>query len=104
MFGPAFTQSLVKRGHDDIIMNYGGLDIRVTNIIYTQGTDDPWIKYGFTRNPNPRAYAVVVKGVGHVAAMFPSSTSDSVDLKKARLEIQRLIGQILSSRDAVIVG
>ncbi|XP_067670200.1 putative serine protease K12H4.7 [Haliotis asinina] len=104
MFGPAFNQSLVKRGHDDIIMNYGGLDIRVTNVIYTQGTDDPWIKYGFTRNPNPRAYAVVVKGVGHVAAILPSSTSDSVDLKNARLEIQRLIGQFISSRDPAIVG
>ncbi|XP_048258219.1 putative serine protease K12H4.7 [Haliotis rufescens] len=104
LFGPAFNESLVKRGHDYVLMNYGGLGIRVTNIIYTQGMNDPWTKYGFTKNPNPRAYAVVIKGVGHVAAMFPSSSSDSADLKNGRLEIQRHLGQLLSSRDVAIVG
>ncbi|XP_071095255.1 putative serine protease K12H4.7 [Haliotis cracherodii] len=103
-FGPVFNVTLLTRGVQQMLVDYGGLGIQATNVVYTQGSYDPWQKYGFTKDPNPKAPVIVIQGVGHVADLFKSSPMDNVQLKQARNHIRRLIGQWISSGNAPIVG
>ncbi|XP_071084320.1 putative serine protease F56F10.1 [Haliotis cracherodii] len=104
-FGPSFNRSLIMKGHDELITNYGGLDIKVTNIIHTQGSFDPWTKYGFTQDPHPEAYVILINGGGHTPDMAAPSSVESAEVTLARAKIQRLIGQWIASGPTVsIVG
>ncbi|XP_046555481.1 putative serine protease F56F10.1 [Haliotis rubra] len=103
-FGPEFNRSLVLKGHDELITNYAGLDVKNTNIVYTQGSFDPWYKYGFQTDPNPGATVIFINGGGHTPDMAVPAATDIAGVTQARGRIRQLIRKWISSGAVPIVG
>ncbi|XP_046564360.1 putative serine protease F56F10.1 [Haliotis rubra] len=61
-FGPAFNVTQLTRGVQQMLMDYGGLGIQATNVVYTHGSYDPWHKYGFSTDPNPKSPVIIIQG------------------------------------------
>ncbi|XP_046555493.1 putative serine protease K12H4.7 [Haliotis rubra] len=103
-FGPEFNRSLILKGHDELITNYAGLDVKNTNIVYTQGSFDPWGKYGFNTDPNPGAHVIIINGGGHTPDMGAPAATDIAGVTQARARIRQLIRQWISAGAVPLVG
>ncbi|XP_059142067.1 putative serine protease K12H4.7 [Physella acuta] len=97
IFGSSFNDALInataKRSNDD----YGALGIKVSKVLFPNGSIDPWHALGVTQDLNPDARAIYINGTAHCANMYPSSPDDPIQLVQARKEIQYTIGQWLQS-------
>lgn len=58
VFGKNFTGYYIQSGIDKTNQVYGGLNVYVTNVIFTHGTVDPWHRLGIRCSDN----AFVIKG------------------------------------------
>lgn len=67
-----------------------------TNIIFPNGSIDPWHALGITSNISDSLIAVFITGTAHCANMYPPRDSDLPGLVSAREEISQIIGQWLS--------
>ncbi|EZA47726.1 Putative serine protease K12H4.7 [Ooceraea biroi] len=97
VFGPDFNKNLVETAISRWNIFYGGLDLRVTNVVFVHGSVDPWHVLGMTHSSNPRAPAIFINGTAHCADMYPSSEQDTLQLKQARIQIKGLIKQWLKN-------
>jgi len=41
---------------------YGGLNVKVTNVVFVHGSVDPWHVLGITTSSNPQAPAIYIDG------------------------------------------
>ena len=73
---------------------YGGKDIpkNVTNIVFPNGSIDPWHALGVTENISESLIAIFIKGTAHCANMYPPKDSDLPELIAAREMITQQIG------------
>ena len=78
IFGPAFTESLTQTAINWTNANYGGRDLRVTKVVFPNGSTDPWHALGITSDLNPSATAVYIKGNIHQVNICPCLFQDSV--------------------------
>ncbi|XP_023237167.1 putative serine protease F56F10.1 [Centruroides sculpturatus] len=92
IFGPEFTLRLLQRGIARTNLNYGGFGLRVTNVVFPNGSIDPWHALGITRDISPEAIAIYINGTAHCANMYPDSPDDLPQLRAARQEIKERIG------------
>ena len=78
---------------------YGGKDIpkNVTNIVFPNGSIDPWHALGILTNITDALPAIFINGTAHCANMYPPRDQDLPGLVNARKEITRLIGGWLGS-------
>ena len=76
---------------------YGGTDIpkNATNIIFPNGSIDPWHALGITWNISESLVAVFIQGTAHCANMYPARSTDLPSLVAARETISHTIGQWL---------
>lgn len=66
---------------------YGGKDNiphNATNIVFPNGSIDPWHALGVLESPHDSLVAVFINGTAHCANMYPPSPNDLPDLVKAR--------------------
>ena len=72
---------------------YGGKEVgkSVTNIVFPNGSIDPWHALGVTSNISDSLVAIFIDGTAHCANMYPSSPKDSPELVKAREMISAYI-------------
>ncbi|KAK3095371.1 hypothetical protein FSP39_013868 [Pinctada imbricata] len=96
IFGENFNEKLIQRGINRTNTNYGGYGIKITKVIFPNGSIDPWHALGVTKDLSPDAVAVYINGTAHCANMYPSLPSDPPSLVQARETIQKYIGQWLS--------
>ena len=77
---------------------YGGKDIpkNVTNIVFPNGSIDPWHALGVTESISESLIAIFIKGTAHCANMYPPRHSDPPALTVAREIITQQIGRWLS--------
>ena len=78
---------------------YGGKGIpasTVTNIVFPNGSIDPWHALGITSNISDSLIAIYIHGSAHCANMYPPSPRDPPALAPARQEITRIIGMWLA--------
>lgn len=78
---------------------YGGKNIpkNVTNIVFPNGSIDPWHALGITQDVSPDLMAVFINGTAHCANMYPSSKYDRPELLEARAQISSIMGQWLGA-------
>ena len=78
---------------------YGGKNIptNVTNIVFPNGSIDPWHVLGITQNITDQLPAIFITGTAHCANMYPPSPNDLPELTNARMEITTLIGTWLAA-------
>uniref|UniRef100_A0A0K8SDX0 Serine protease K12H4.7 n=1 Tax=Lygus hesperus TaxID=30085 RepID=A0A0K8SDX0_LYGHE len=95
VFGEQFNLKKLSDGIKRTNSLYGGLNMQVTNVVFVQGSLDPWSELGI-RTSKPGAPAIVIDGTTHCQDMYPPSDSDPQSLKDARKEISNLIGKWIS--------
>jgi len=91
VYGPKFTLDLLKRGIRATNVEYGGLDIQVSNVVFVHGSIDPWHAMGKIQSDNTNSPAIFIEGTAHCANMYPESDDDSPQLKEARKRVGQLI-------------
>ena len=93
------TPDKVKANIQDTNNYYGGRDInkKVTNIVFPNGSIDPWHALGIIKDITSHLKAVYITGTAHCANMYPSSKYDRKELIEAREKISDIVGEWLSS-------
>ena len=78
---------------------YGGKDIpkNVTNIVFPNGSIDPWHALSVTKSISESLIAIFIKGTAHCANMYPPRDSDPPELIAARKTITQQIGLWLNN-------
>lgn len=75
---------------------YGGNHTRQSNIVFVNGSIDPWHWLSILNsNPELGIYSVFIQGTAHCADLEPEKESDTNELKEARQKIATLVGQFL---------
>lgn len=78
------------------------LNPATTNILFTHGTEDPWLAFGISEvnenATNPNITTFLIHGVGHTSDFEWSNPSDSKELVQARLLFQKKIEEWTSSK------
>ena len=62
IFGKKFDGQLIQRGINRTNTNYGGYGIKITKVVFPNGSIDPWHALGFTEDISPDAVAVYING------------------------------------------
>ena len=62
IFGAAFTEGLTQTAINWTNANYGGRGLRVTKIVFPNGSTDPWHALGITSDLSSTATAIYIKG------------------------------------------
>ncbi|CAG2100983.1 unnamed protein product [Medioppia subpectinata] len=95
IFGPEFTAQSIQKGVDRTNANYGGLKPNVTNVVFPNGSDDPWHALSVLKDLNNSTKAVMIDDYTHCQDMFGSKPSDTQSLKNAHKLIEQQIGEYL---------
>lgn len=70
-------------------LNLGGWDLQTTNIIFTNGGEDPWQWAGIREDKNDmRAILIDCDNCAHCVELYTEKEGDSEVLKNARKEIE----------------
>jgi len=93
VFGPKYNASLLNQGVDNTNMQFGGTDIAVTNVVFVQGSIDPWHALGITKDISAEAPAILINGTAHCANLYQEKETDLQELKNARNRVGDLIGK-----------
>ncbi|CAG9854739.1 unnamed protein product [Phyllotreta striolata] len=91
LFGKQYTEKFMNDAIDRTNTIYGGLDIKVSNVVFVHGSLDPWHKLGITQTRDKDAPAILIKGAAHCANVYNSMRIDSPELRAARVEIRDYI-------------
>ena len=91
--------STVAKNVDQTNSMYGGKEIgeSVTNIVFPNGSIDPWHALGVTESISDSLVAIFINGTAHCANMYPESPNDPPQLVKAREQISAMIKVWLTS-------
>ncbi|CAG2101391.1 unnamed protein product [Medioppia subpectinata] len=95
IFGPQFTLQSIQKAVDRTNAYYGGLKPNVTNVVFPNGSLDPWHSLGILKDLNNSTKAVMIENYSHVQDMWASSPSDTQSLKNAHKLIEQQIGEYL---------
>ena len=76
---------------------YGGKNVTGTNIVFPNGSIDPWHALSITADLGSTVKALFINGTAHCANMYPPRDSDLQQLQKARDSVTALIGQWLAA-------
>ena len=76
---------------------YGGREVNATNIVFPNGSIDPWHTLGITKDISPTLRAIFIEGTAHCANMYPARDADLPSLAKAREDITNSIGTWLNA-------
>ncbi|XP_067948352.1 putative serine protease K12H4.7 [Watersipora subatra] len=91
-FGLSIDDNVLNNGIRFTNANYGGLGVKVSRIIWPNGSIDPWHALSITKDISEDATAIFINGTAHCANMYPESDDDLPALKQARLVIREKIG------------
>ena len=97
IFGPKFDQSAIEEGIKWTEIYYGGRNISkdTKNIVFPNGSIDPWHALSILQSVNTYATAIFIKGTSHCANMYPPREEDLQDLVNARELISHKIQSFL---------
>lgn len=70
---------------------HGGLRPEVNNVIFTQGTLDPWRSLGVQESLNDDAPLILINDASQANDLGPISEEDSQELLDAKFQIKYLI-------------
>ncbi|XP_070538578.1 putative serine protease K12H4.7 [Ptychodera flava] len=98
IYGKQFNQTTITSGIKSTNTNYGGLGIRTSNVVFPNGSIDPWHALGIRKDISETVTAIYINGTAHCANMYPETPEDPPSLKEARQTIETLIGKWIQSR------
>ncbi|XP_054770679.2 putative serine protease K12H4.7 [Lytechinus pictus] len=95
IYGKHFNKTTNQAGVNFTNTNYGGREIAAYNIVFPNGSIDPWHALGITKSTD-MYLAIFINGTAHCANMYPSSPDDPPQLAQARTQIKDTIQKWLS--------
>ncbi|RWS03270.1 putative serine protease K12H4.7-like protein, partial [Dinothrombium tinctorium] len=95
IFGKKFDAEFVKKNVKFTNDYYGGKKINVSNVIFVQGSADPWHVLGVTNYTFSTSKAILIDGASHCSDTHSDSINDTPQLRAARKEISDYISFIL---------
>ncbi len=72
--------------------HYGGTNVTGTNIVFPNGSIDPWHRLSVLESIGPTVRSFYIHGTAHCANMYPPSMHDPLELTQARDNITVAIG------------
>jgi hypothetical protein len=87
IFGPQFTVQAITDNVAWTNTYYGGKDVEGSEIVFPNGSIDPWHALGIIESLSPTETAVFIQGTAHCADMYPASPNDLPTLVTARNQI-----------------
>ncbi|KAH3745130.1 thymus-specific serine protease [Pelomyxa schiedti] len=66
---------------------YGGLNVGSSEIVFPNGSVDPWHALGLTQTTDPELPTVYIQGTAHCADMYAASPNDIPSLTTARSQV-----------------
>jgi len=90
-FGPEFTHEMMEKSVAASNIEYGGYEPSVSNVVFVQGSIDPWHAMGVLEDLHEGAPSIYITGTSHCADMYPDKSSDPEELTAARLRIGGLV-------------
>jgi hypothetical protein len=64
IYGAQFNQALNQRGINSTNTYYGGYGLKVKNVVFPNGSVDPWHALGIVKDLSPDATAIFIQGEG----------------------------------------
>jgi len=98
IFGENYNVALLEAGVNATNTNYGGFGIKVTKIVFPNGSIDPWHALGildYGENDDD-AFAIFINGTAHCADQYPDSENDPPQLRAARDQIFQFLSKVTS--------
>jgi len=97
VYGSKYSDEFINKAIDWSNANYGGKNLKVTRVIFINGSIDPWHALGLTNQNDTSSDNVVIfiDGTAHCANMYPASENDSQELKDARATILKTLTEWL---------
>lgn len=95
-----FTENDIPVNVNNTNEFYGGLNFNktaVTNIVFPNGSIDPWHSLSVTTNVSDSVLAVFIEGTAHCANMYPPTRYDKPQLVDARKRIDTVLEEWLNS-------
>ena len=62
IFGKKFTQDFIQAGINRTNTMYGGYGLKVTRVVFPNGSIDPWHALGVTKDLSKEATALYIQG------------------------------------------
>jgi len=87
IFGPQFNATAIAGNVAWTNTVYGGRDVEGSEIVFPNGSIDPWHALGIVTDISPSEPAVFIQGTAHCADMYPASPSDLPALVAARQQV-----------------
>lgn len=92
IFGPRYEAIVLNPAVRQLQLQFGSLEQRISNILYTNGAIDPWLHNGIlATHPEDRAQALLTPNVAKSADLHSIADTDSVDLREVKQSIQAQI-------------
>lgn len=91
LFGDNYQPIALQPALRSLTVEFGALDQRITNILYTNGAIDPWLHSGMLYTRDQNATALLIEGYSKSADLGSLSSYDSTSLNAAKLAIQEQI-------------
>jgi len=97
VFGSEYNQSFISSRIEWTTANYGSRNISkdIQNIVFPNGSIDPWHALGILKSVNTFTTAVYIMGTAHCANMYPPRKEDLKTLVNARQTISHRVGEFL---------
>ena len=89
----------VQNNVQETNLYYGAKKISksVTNIVFPNGSIDPWHALGVTKDISETLTSIYIQGTAHCANMYPATAKDPAALVAARIAISDVISGWLNS-------
>lgn len=93
IFGEQYQPILLQPAVRNLQVQFGSLEQRITNIVYTNGAIDPWLHNGMLYTRDENAEAILIPGYAKSGDLDSITTYDSPQLLAAKQRVQELIIQ-----------
>ncbi|XP_054156710.1 putative serine protease K12H4.7 [Oppia nitens] len=89
IYGKQFTPQSIQKAVQTTNTYYGGFRPNVTNVVFPNGSTDPWKALGVLKDLNNSTRALYIHGTSHASDLFQPLTTDPQELTDARKTIAK---------------
>lgn len=93
IFGPQYEAIFLQPAVRQLQLQFGSLEQRINNILYTNGAIDPWLHNGIltTNDEDETAQAILIAGMAKSADLTSISDNDTLELGQVKQAVQAQI-------------
>lgn len=99
IFGQHMTNEFIEAGIKRTNRKYGGWNLNVKRVYFTNGVLDPWRAVSVQYDLNKHSPADFIPGASHSSDLFSISEKDSLDMRQAKARVQMLVDYWLNGHN-----